>query len=66
MFERKFSPKRDEVTGNWRKLHIEENHSLHSSPHIITTMKSRKMRWAVNVEGMGVVEKLGGTRPLGR
>jgi hypothetical protein len=37
-------PKRDEVTGGWRKLHNEELHNLYSSPNIITTIKSRIMR----------------------
>jgi hypothetical protein len=41
-----FGPKRDEVTGEWRKLHNEELHDLYSSPRIIRIMKSRRMRWA--------------------
>jgi hypothetical protein len=41
-----FGPKRDEVTGEWRKLHNEELHDLYSSPSIIRIMKSRSMRWA--------------------
>jgi hypothetical protein len=39
-------PKRDEVTGGWRKLHNEELNKLYSSPNIIRMIKSRKMRWA--------------------
>jgi hypothetical protein len=39
-----FGPKRDEVTGGWRKLHNEELHNLYASPSIIRMMKSR-MRW---------------------
>jgi hypothetical protein len=39
------TPKRDEVTGRWRKLHIEEHHNLRSSPDIRMT-KSRRVRWA--------------------
>jgi hypothetical protein len=39
-----FGPKRDEVTGDWRKLHNEEPHNLYSSPSIIRIIKSRKMR----------------------
>jgi hypothetical protein len=41
-----FGPKRDEVTGEWRKLHKEELHILYSSPNIIRQIKSRRMRWA--------------------
>jgi hypothetical protein len=41
-----FGPKRDEVKGDWRKLHIEELHNLYSSPNIIRTITSRRMRWA--------------------
>jgi hypothetical protein len=41
-----FGPKRDEVTGGWRKLHNEELHNLYSSPSIIRMIKSRKIRWA--------------------
>jgi hypothetical protein len=39
-----FEPKRDEVTGEWRKLHNEELHILYSSPNIIMQIKSRRMR----------------------
>jgi putative SOS response-associated peptidase YedK len=41
-----FEPKRDEVTGEWRKLHNEELHNLYSTPDIIRQIKSRTMRWA--------------------
>jgi hypothetical protein len=44
-----FRPKRDEVTGGWRKLHNEEVHNLDSSPSIIRMIKSRSIRWAGNV-----------------
>jgi hypothetical protein len=40
-----FEPRRDEVTGEWRKLHSEELHNLYSSPNIIRQTKSRRMRW---------------------
>jgi hypothetical protein len=40
-----FGPKRDEVTGGWRKLHSEELHNFYSSPSIITIIKSRRMKW---------------------
>jgi hypothetical protein len=46
VLRRIFGPKRDEVTGEWRKLHNEELHDLFSSPSITTIMKSRRMRWA--------------------
>jgi hypothetical protein len=42
-------PKRDEVTGDWRKLHNEELHKLYPSPNIIRMIKSRRMRWAGHV-----------------
>jgi hypothetical protein len=44
-----FEPKRDEVTGGWRKLHVEELHNLYSSSRIITMIMSRKMRWTGHV-----------------
>jgi hypothetical protein len=47
-----FGPKRDEVTGGWRKLHNEELHGLYSSPYIIRMIKLRRMRWARNVAHM--------------
>jgi hypothetical protein len=48
-----FGPKRDEVTGGWRKLYNEELRNLYSSPSIIRTVKSRRMRWAGHVARMG-------------
>jgi hypothetical protein len=45
VFRRISRPKRDEVTGEWRKLHNEELHNLYSSPNIIRQLESRKMRW---------------------
>jgi hypothetical protein len=44
VLRRIFGTKRDEVTGEWRKLHIEELHNLYSSPNIIMQIKSRQMR----------------------
>jgi hypothetical protein len=44
ILRRIFAPKRDEVTGEWRKLHNEELHNLYSSPDIIRQVKSRRMR----------------------
>jgi hypothetical protein len=48
-----FGPKRDEVTGSFRKFHNEELHNLYSSPRIIRMIKSRRMRWTGNVALMG-------------
>jgi hypothetical protein len=53
VLRRIFGPKRDEVTGGWRKLLNEELHNLYSSPSMIRVMKSRRMRWAGHVAGMG-------------
>jgi hypothetical protein len=69
-----FGPKRDEVTGEWRKLLNEELHDLYSSPDIIRIMKARRMRWVGHVVGMRekrnayklLVGKPEGRRPLGR
>jgi hypothetical protein len=52
VLRRIFGPKRDEVTGEWRKLHNEELHNLCSSPNIIKMIKSRRMRWARYVARM--------------
>jgi hypothetical protein len=49
LLRRIFGPKRDEVTGEWRKLHNEELRDLHSSPSIIRIIKSRRMIWAGHV-----------------
>jgi hypothetical protein len=49
VLKRIFGPKRDEVTGGWRKLYNEELHNLYSSPSIIRMIKSRRMRWAGHV-----------------
>jgi hypothetical protein len=53
LLRRLFGPRRDEVTGRWRKLHNEELHNLNSSPSIIRMMKPRKMRWARHIARMG-------------
>jgi hypothetical protein len=53
VLRRIFGPKRDEVTGEWRKLHKEELHDLYSSPSIIRIIKSRRMRLADHVARMG-------------
>jgi hypothetical protein len=49
VLRRMFGPKRDEVTGGWRKLHSEELRDLYSSASIIRIIKSRRMRWAGHV-----------------
>ena len=69
-----FGPKRDEVTGEWRKLHNEELNDLYCSPNIVRVIKSRRMIWAGHVARMGdrrgVYRVLVGTpegkRPLGK
>ena len=48
-----FGPKRDEVTGEWRKLHNEELSDLYSLTNIAWVVKSRRMRWAGHVASMG-------------
>jgi hypothetical protein len=74
VLRRIFGPKRDEVTGKWRKLHNEELRDLYSSPSIIRIIKSRRIRWADHVARMGekrnayrlLVGKPVRKRPLGR
>jgi hypothetical protein len=69
-----FGAKRDEVTGEWRKLHNEELNDLYCSPTIVRVIKSKRLRWAGNVANMverrGVYKVLVGKperkRPLGR
>jgi hypothetical protein len=58
VLRRIFGPKRDEVTGECRKLHNEELCDLYSSPNIIRIIKSRRMRWAGHVARMGEKRKL--------
>ena len=68
-----FGPKRDEVTGKWRKLHNEELNDPYCSPNIVRVIKSRRMRWAGHVARMGerrgvcrvLVGKPEEKRPLG-
>jgi hypothetical protein len=52
LLRRILGPKRDEVTGEWRKLHNEELHDLYS-PTVVRVIKSRRMRWAGRVAWMG-------------
>jgi hypothetical protein len=74
VLRRIFGPKRDEVTGEWRKLCIEELHDLYSLQSIIRIIKSRRVRWAGHIARMGekrityrlLVGKPEGRRPLGR
>ena len=53
VLRRIFGPKRDEVTGEWRKLHNEELNDLYCSPNIVRVIKSRIMRWAGHEARMG-------------
>jgi hypothetical protein len=74
MLRRIFGPKRDEVTGEWRKLHNKEPNNLHYSTNTIRVIKLRRIRWVGHVECMGtrrgvysvLVGKPEGKRPLGR
>ena len=69
-----FGPKKDEVIGEWMKLHNEELNDLYSTPNIIRVIKSRNIRWAGHVACMGerrgvyrvLMGKPEGKRPLGR
>jgi len=71
---RVFGPKRDEVTGELRKVHNEELSDLYSLPNIVRVVKSRRMRWAGHVARMGqgrgvhrvLLGRPEGKRPLGR
>ena len=64
MLRRIFGPKRDEVTGEWKKLRNEELNDPYCSPNIIWVIKSRRMRWAGYVAHMG--ERIGAYRVLAR
>jgi hypothetical protein len=74
VLRRIFGPKRDEVTGEWRKLHNEVLRDLYSSPSVSRIIKSRRMRWEGHVARMGekrnayrlFVGNPEGKRPLGR
>jgi hypothetical protein len=74
VLRRIFGSKRDEVTGDWRKLHDEELRDLYSSPSIIRIIRLRRMRWAGHVARMRekrnthrlLVGKPEGKKPLGR
>ena len=57
VLRRIFGPKRDGVTGEWRKLHNEELNDLYCSPNIVRVIKSRRMTWAGQVERMGGEER---------
>jgi hypothetical protein len=72
VLRRIFGPKRDEVTGEWRRLHNKELYALYFSPNIIWKIKLKRLRWAGHVARMGerrgayrvLVGKLEGRRPL--
>jgi hypothetical protein len=74
VLRRIFGPKKDEVTGEWRRLHNKELYALYSSPNFIRVIKSRRLRWAGHVARMrerrgayrALVGKPEGRRPLGR
>ena len=74
VLRRILGPRRDEVTGEWRRLHNEELNDLYCSPYIVRVIKWRRMRWAGHVARMGedrrvyrvLVGKPEGKRPLGR
>jgi len=74
VLRRIFGPRRDEVTGEWRRLHNEELNDFYSSPNIVRVIKSRRMRWAGHVARIGeerwvyrvLVGKPDGKRPQGR
>ena len=74
MLRRIFGPRRDEVRGEWRRLHNEELNDLYSSPNIVRVIKSRRIGWAGHVARMGeergvyrvLVGKPEGKRPLRR
>jgi len=74
VLSRIFGPRREEVTGEWRKLHNEELNDLYSSPNIVRVIKSRRMKWVGHVVRMGeergvyrvLVGKPEGRRPLWR
>jgi hypothetical protein len=74
VLRRIFGPKRDDVTGDWLKLHNEELHLMYSSPNITIIIKSRRMRRVGHVARIGetrnayriLVGKPEGKRPLGR
>jgi hypothetical protein len=74
VLRRIFGPKRDEVIGEWRKLHNEELNNFYISPNIIRVIKSSTMRWAGYLAGIGerrgvhrvLVGKPKGKRQLGR
>jgi hypothetical protein len=74
VLRRIFRPRRDDVMGEWRRLHNEELNDLYSSPNIVREIKWRRMRWAGHVAHMGeerkvyrvLVGKPGGKKSLGR
>jgi hypothetical protein len=74
VLRRIFGPKRDEVTGEWRKLHNEQHNDLYFLPTVVRVIKSRRLRWAGHVARIGErrgvyrvwVGKLEGKKPFGK
>ena len=74
MLRKIFGPKRDKVTGEWRKLHTEDLNDLYCSPSVVRVIKLKRMRWVGHVAHTGgrrgifkvMVGKPEGKRPLGR
>ena len=74
MLRRKFGPKRDEVLGEWRTLHMEQLNDFYTSQNVIRGIESRRIRWADHVACMGNRRRAyrvldgnpDGQRPLGR
>jgi hypothetical protein len=74
VLRRIFGPKREEVKGDWRRLHSEEPNNLYASPNVVRVINSRRMRWAEQVACMGdirnecntLIGKPKGKRPLGK
>jgi hypothetical protein len=58
VLRRIFGPKRDDVTGEWRRLHNEKLHNLYSSPNIFRQIKPKRMRWTRHIARIGEEAKV--------